>query len=495
MHVTFIFDDIILSHQPLGASYISAVLKENGHTVSAINIDDGPDYVERIKALNPDMLAYSVATSQAPRYLQVNREIKAAHDCYTLFGGPHPTFFPKMIEEEGVDAICTGEGEYPTLELCNALQEGRDHTKIDTMHIKDEKGNIYKNPNRSFIDKIGLNAIPFPDREIIRDFAVWNQRTGYVMAGRGCPYDCTFCFNHISRDTQAGRWTRQRSVDNVLAELHWLKNEYKVVYIAFQDDTFILNRRWLREFLPRYGKEIGLPFICNVRCDLTDEEEARLLAEAGCIRVATGIENGSDELRQTILAKNIDSEQIIKACNLYYQHGIKVIGQNMFGVPGETVETALSTIELNIRCKTHINTFSFFAPFPGTKLGEMCEQDYGFSGDLSEIPREFQERLAPSIKLERKELIEKIGQCAHLFVSYPRVFWFTKKVLNWLPAYKLQLMYMDWLVQAKRELIKRGNAGLPSVWHPPRFIIEAIHAEQPNIPIQQIAREVSREAA
>jgi hypothetical protein len=159
------------------------------------------------------------------------------------------------------------------------------------------------------------------------------------------------------------------------------------------------------------------------------------------------------------------------------------------------VETALSTVELNIRCRTHINTFSFFAPFPGTKLGEMAVQEYGFSGDICEIPREFQDCLAESITLENKELIEKIGQCAHLFVSYPRVFWFTHKMLQWLPSYSLQLMYMDWLVRIKRELIKKGNVGLPSVWHPPRFIVEAMHAAHPDIPIQQIAREVSREAA
>ncbi len=339
MHVTFVFDDIILSHQPLGASYIAAVLKEAGHTVTAINIDDGPDYVEKIKRLNPGMVAYSVATSQAPRFFEVNREIKRVHDCFSLFGGPHPTFFPQMIEEEGVDAICTGEGEYPTLELVTTLEEGKDFTHIDTMAFK-VGDTIKKNPNRPFISKQALDDVPFPDRELIRNFAVWRQRTGYVMAGRGCPYDCTFCFNHASRDSQEGRWTRQRSVGNVLAELHWLKDNYKIVYVAFQDDTFILNRRWLREFLPRYGKEIGLPFICNVRCDLTDEEEARLLAEAGCIRVATGIESGSDELRRTILAKNISTGKILEACRLYYEHGIRVIGQNMFGVPGETLETA-----------------------------------------------------------------------------------------------------------------------------------------------------------
>ncbi len=494
MHLTFVFDDIILSHQPLGACYISAVLKEAGHKVTAINIDDGPDYVEKIKALSPDVVAYSACTSHMPRYRQVNNEIKAAHKCFSLFGGPHPTFFPQMIEEEGVDAICIGEGEYPTLELLDALEEGRDFTGIDTMHFN-VNGKITRNSARPFIDKKGLNSVPFPDRELIRPFAVWNQRTGYIMAGRGCPYDCTFCFNHVSRDTQEGRWTRQRSVDNVIAELKWLKETYKIIYVAFQDDTFILNRRWLRSFLPRYGEEIGLPFICNVRGDLTDEEEAKLLADAGCLRVAMGIENGTDELRKTILAKNITTEQIQKACDLYYKYGIRVMGQNMIGVPGETVDSVLSTLELNIRCRTHINMFSFFQPFPGTKLAELCAADNGFSGNLDEIPREYQEDLAGSIQFKDKDIILALGRCAHLFTSYPRVFWFTKWLLKTLPSRQLQLMWLNWLVKVKRELIKKGNVGLPSVWHPPKFIVEAIHADQPNIPIQQIAREVSREAA
>ncbi len=493
MHITFIFDDIILLHQPLGACYISAILKEAGHKVTAINIDENPDYVEEIKQLAPDILAYSVASSHAPRYLEVNRRIKQAHNAISLFGGPHPTFFPQMIEEEGVDMICTGEGEYPTLEVVTALDEGRDYTHVDTMAFK-VNGKIIKNPNRPFITREELSDVPFPDRELIRHFPVWNQRTGYIMAGRGCPYNCTFCFNRMSRETQKGRWTRHRTVDNVLAELHWLKDKYKVIYVAFQDDTFILNRRWLREFLPRYAKEIGLPFICNVRGDLADEEQVRMLAEANCARVAMGLESGSEELRTKILAKNISNEQIIRACDLYNSYGIKVCGHNMFGVPGETVETALSTIELNIRCKTHINLFYFFAPYPGTKLGKIA-QECGFSGNVEDIPREYQDCLASSIRLEDKEIIEKIGQCAHLFVSYPRLYWFAKRIFQILPAKQLQLMFLEWLYKIKLEFAKKGKAGLPSLWHPPDMIVKVVNSQQPDIPAQPVAREIKHEEA
>ncbi|MBN2328376.1 MAG: B12-binding domain-containing radical SAM protein [Candidatus Omnitrophica bacterium] len=493
MHITFIFDNIILSHQPLGASYISAVLKEAGHDVSVINADQG-DYIEKIRSLNPEVVAYTLATTHAPSFYEINREIKKHHNCLSLFGGPHPIFFPQMIEEEGVDVICTGEGEYPTLELITALEEGRDYTQIPSITAK-VNGRIFKNANRPFLKKEELNDLPFPDRELIRDFEIWNHRTGYVMAGRGCPYNCSYCFNHASRLSQPGRWTRQRSVDNVIAELRWLKEEYKVIYNAFQDDTFILNERWLEEFLRRYKTEIGLPFVCNVRCDLTSEKKVRMLAEAGCIRAATGIENGDDHLRRTILSKNVTTDQIIQACDLYNRYGIKIIGQNMFGVPGETVETALSTVELNLKCRTHTNTFSFYGPYPGTKLGDLCKEQYGFSGDLNELPREYQDCLAPSIQLENKELIEKIGQCAHLFMSYPRVFSIVKRLLPLIPSYKLKLMLMEWLARIKRELIKKGIRGLPSVWHDPQFIADAIHAPQPEIPRQPVMREKKREAA
>ena len=480
MHVTFVFDNIILSHQPLGASYISSMLKEAGHEVSVVNIDD-TDYIERIKSLNPAVVAYTLATTHAPSFYKANKEIKKNHSCLSFFGGPHPIFFPQMIEEDDVDVICTGEGEYPALEFITALEEAKDYTKIPSITAK-INGKIFSNPNRPFLNKEELSALPFPDRELIRDFEIWNHRTGYVMAGRGCPYDCSYCFNHASRVSQPGRWTRQRSVDSVIAELKWLKEKYCVVYNAFQDDTFILNKRWLYEFLPRYRDEIGLPFVCNVRCDLTDEEKVQKLADAGCIRVATGIENGDDQLRQTILSKKVSSEQIVTACDLYNYYGIRVIGQNMFGVPGETVETALSTIELNLRCRTHTNTFSFYGPYPGTKLGDLCKEKYGFSGDLDELPREYQDCLAPSIKINNKELIERIGQCAHLFMSYPRIFSVTKQVLKLLPFYKLKVMLMEWLAGKKHELLKKGSIGLPSVWHDPQFITQAIRSPQPRDP-------------
>ncbi len=470
MHVCFILDDIMLQHQPLGVCYLSSILKGHGHRTSSINVDAAPDYVERLKQMGPDLLAFSTTSSHADRYQQVNREIRGEMpSVFSLFGGPHPSFFPQMIDEDcEIDAICRGEGEIAIAELCDRLDRGEDISNIQSLYVRTPDG-IKKNPLRPVLTPEELNDLPFPDREVVRGYRGFHHQTAFVTAGRGCPFDCSYCFNHISRELQPGKWVRQRSVESVVAEIRWLIENYGVIYVAFQDDTFILNRKWLREFAPVYAKEIGLPFICNVRADLTDEELGDLLAEAGCIRVATGIENGDDEIRRTILAKNVTSDQYRNACRIFNDRGIRVVGQNMIGVPGETVDTALSTIELNIDCGTHISIFSFFAPFPGTKLGKLA-REYGFSGDMSEIPREFQDGLAPSLRLERREIIELIGLCAHLFVSYPRIFYFSKSMLGFLPNDRLRAGYLRFMHRLSGYLTRKKGGRLPSHWHQPKFI-------------------------
>jgi len=475
MHVCFILDDIMLQHQPLGVSYLSSILKERGHRTSSVNVDSKLDYRERIRLLAPDMLAFSTTSNHAHRYQQVNREIRReVPGVFSLFGGPHPSFFPQIIDEDPeIDAICRGEGERAIAELCDGLEHGQDITGIESLYIRTGDG-VRKNPLRRLLTEKELNNLPFPDREVVQGYPGFHHQTAFVTAGRGCPFDCSYCFNHISRELQEGKWTRQRSVESVLSEIRWLIDNYGVVYVAFQDDTFILNRKWLREFAPAYAKKIGLPFICNVRADLTDEELGDLLAEAGCIRVATGIENGNDEIRRTILAKNVTSDQYRRACDIFNDRGIRVIGQNMIGVPGETVESALSTIELNIQCRTHISIFSFFAPFPGTKLGQLaCE--YGFSGDMSEIPREFQDGLAPSLRLERRDIIELIGHCAHLFVSYPRLFHLSKSILNALPNDRTRAGYLKMMRRLSSYLIRKTGGRLPSHWHQPKFVEDLWH--------------------
>ena len=99
-------------HQdPLGIMYLSAALKRAGHKVSFFDVALEPRWLDRLVDTAPDLVAYSVITGNERFFLEVNRTIKRRLDVLSLWGGPHPTFFPELIEEEGVDMLCVGEGE------------------------------------------------------------------------------------------------------------------------------------------------------------------------------------------------------------------------------------------------------------------------------------------------------------------------------------------------------------------------------------------------
>ena len=108
MRVLFVAENIRDDHH-LGMMGISSILKQKGHCVEAI--DARPSMIiEKLKHEAPTILAYSVSTFSVKRYLRINRIIKQHASAFSVFGGLHPTAAPEMIEEDGVDAVCLGEG-------------------------------------------------------------------------------------------------------------------------------------------------------------------------------------------------------------------------------------------------------------------------------------------------------------------------------------------------------------------------------------------------
>ncbi|NIO68607.1 MAG: hypothetical protein GTN71_06075, partial [Anaerolineae bacterium] len=187
MHLLFIIKEI--DNEPHGIMHISALLKQEGHQTSlAVATEEDP--VEAALRLKPDVVGYTVYTGTQNYYLDLNRQIKAQlPGVFSIFGGPHPTFFPEMIEHEGVDGICVGEGEYATLDLLNALQAGAEITGIPNWHFKlarqgggvgvsptfsliapstdGSKVEIIRNPVRPLLTSEQLDELPFPDRDLL----------------------------------------------------------------------------------------------------------------------------------------------------------------------------------------------------------------------------------------------------------------------------------------------------------------------------------------
>jgi radical SAM superfamily enzyme YgiQ (UPF0313 family) len=140
------------------------------------------------------------------------------------------------------------------------------------------------------------------------------------------------------------------------------------------DDTFILNKSWLFQFLESYQAKIRLPFICLVRADLITEDIVKKLKEAYCYSVFFGVESGDEKLRNLILNKRITDFQIIEAAALLKKYKIRFRTYNMLGIPGENAQEAFKTIELNIKIKTDYPWCSILQPYPKTAIMEYAQK-------------------------------------------------------------------------------------------------------------------------
>jgi radical SAM superfamily enzyme YgiQ (UPF0313 family) len=370
-----------MAYEYLGVMYLSAVLKQEGHEVEVFidetnsGIDSKKKLVNEIAKWKPDIIAFSCTTPSFMWALETARLTKETIAKPTIFGGPHPTFSPEIIEDPAVDFVCRGEGEAIVKELFKTLNSSADYTGIKGLWVKKDN-KIFKNPMRLLIED--LDSIPFPDRELyIGKYKYLSKSQKNILSGRGCPFDCSYCFNHKLKQVYAdcGQYIRWRKPENVIKEIESIQNKYKVKNIHMQDDTFILNKAFLKTFCELYEKRISIPFVCLVRPDLLTEEIAGWLKKADCRIVFMGVESGSEDMRVKVLKRKITDKQIIDAAEYLKKNKIRFRTYNILGLPGETLEQAWETVALNQRIKTDYPWCSLLYPYKGTDIGDYIERE------------------------------------------------------------------------------------------------------------------------
>lgn len=429
MKILFVTDVINkwYGSEPLGIMYLSSVARAAGHE-TALTTDEYREASKSLLSFKPDVVAYSVTTGAHTGFLELNRRLKNSHKFFALFGGPHPTFFPEFIEEDGVDAVCLGEGEEALIELLEALDRGGDLKSIPNIWFK-EAGKVYKNAVRPL--EQNLDSLPFPDREII--YARYNRPEKYKMAkfiiGRGCPYNCTYCFNHAFAKLYTNqKRVRLRSVDNVLDEVSDVLAKYPAEFVGFTDDIFIINMDWLREFAEKYRQRIGRPYWCNVRANLVNEEVLDLLKASGCHSVVLAVEAGNERLRNQILKRNMTGDQIVNACKLLRQKGIRFVTNNILGFPGGSLENDIETLELNIKCRPFFAAATLFQPYPKTELGDYAIEMGFFDGDIDKIGETSWRKSV--IVMDNKDKVINLQKLFSIIVEFPMLNRLTRTLIR-----------------------------------------------------------------
>lgn len=419
---------------PLGILYLSAALKKAGHQVFICE-PKRENVLEKVKRVKPDIIAYSLRTGFHRYYIDLNRRLKEEFSFFSIFGGPHATFFPEIIKEEGVDCVAQGECESAIVDLLDRLEKKQPYLETANFWFK-INGKIYQNPLRKL--EQDLDKISFPDRSLLDNYKeIKFSRIHNFITSRGCPFNCSYCFNHRLKEIYTGQnYIRRRNVDNVIAEINEVAARYNLGRVHFEDDTFNMDKDWLREFTAKYPK---IPFKCNLRANLVDEEVIQSLKEANCISVTFAIEAGNDRIRNDILSRNMSKDQIIKCASLLKKYGIKFITENILANPTSTLSDDIETMDLNIICRPDYPTVSLLQPYPGTKIFEIAVANKQFvAADINNLESFFNSSpLEISQKIERNNLQKLFA----LIVTFT----FFRKYLNFLISKKSLLPFYTFL--------------------------------------------------
>ena len=422
----------------LGIMYLSSAVKKQGHNCAvAIGKDYKKDIYPKLIEEKPNVVGISLMTFSQDWSLEIARNIKKDFPSIKIiFGGPHPTYFHDFINEPEVDIMVVGEAEQAFTELVSALEKNKPINKIKNVHCKID-GKIYRNPIRPVLKN--LDELEFPDRNLYKLYSwkIGRKDNQNMIASRGCPFKCTYCYNNAADDYYGSeiRFTRTRSPGNVILELEQIKKEINPKKITFHDDFFgLAGKKWIYEFLEDYSNKIKIPFLVLMRADMIarNPEIPLLLKKAGCFQVCFGIESGNEYIRNEIIKKNLKNEDIIKASELIHEQGIYLRTCNLLGIPGEKIENIYETIELNQKIKADFPHPYIFYPFPKTQLTEVAiqqgllDRDYDKRDAGKTSVKSFHH--GSILNFENKNEIENLHKLFQLAVAYPSLM---PKIKEW----------------------------------------------------------------
>ncbi len=366
------WNEMTNSYPSLGLAYLAAVAERAGHEVTVHDFGLYPcttleEDVQKIIDDKPDVVACTSMTTSYHHIEQVLAAVKDILGVPTVIGGPHATSLPQLtIENPNLDYLIYGEGEEAWLDLLQAIETGDTrYSRINGLWWKDN-GAIVENPQRRLIDD--LDTLPFPARHLFELdkyplYAPSGEKLVTVLSSRGCPYNCSFCFKGI-----VGRTYRQRSPENIVAELEHLMERYHVRNFYFIDDLFTIDVRRLDKIMDYFiEQKLDVRWRCLARVDRVNPELLHKMYKAGCRQIHYGIESGDEEVLKAT-AKHINLEQVRQAIQWTGDARIDSKGYFILGLPGDSEASIEQTIEFAASLPLTEAMFSIATPFPGTRL-------------------------------------------------------------------------------------------------------------------------------
>jgi len=373
-----------------GVACLAGQLKVGGHEVKLVNLNEAlypvptiEELIAEARAYSPGLIGFSVQTMQYAYARRISEAMRSAlPHVPQIIGGVHASLcLDELIAEGYWELIGYGECDHMLPELADLMESGQDFSEINNLALKMPDGSYKVNDLGPYP---GLESLADEDYEIFDLDHLLKQKNGWMsmLASRGCPYRCTYCFNHelsnmYAKQGHARRcYLRHYPVERVIGDIEKLVRRHSgLETIIFDDDLFTLDADWVVEFTRAYNRSgLKIPFVVNAHVQSFTEQCASALAESPCRIVKFGVECGSQQLRREFLRRYMTNDDIVAAFDLCRRVGLHSSAFLMIGMPGETIGQMNETIDLMVRIQPGRMRWSVFYPFPGTESYRLADQ-------------------------------------------------------------------------------------------------------------------------
>lgn len=375
------------THQPLSLAYLAASLVAANHDVQVIDATAerlGLDRIaQRIREFSPRVIGITTNIGMALQATILARFVKKRFPAVLIvMGGPWATIeHEKIVQRDIADVVVRAEGEITLQQLASTIEQSGDLCLVDGITFKNQARKVIVTRDRALLDDLDL--LPFPAWDLFpgsQKYRFLHRGAPFfpVMTSRGCPFDCIHCTKAVH-----GYKFRPRSVENVIAELRYLKERFNAKEIFIIDDIFnndIARAERILDEIIKNEFHFHIKFSNGIRADKLPLRFIKKLRRAGTYVVMLGIESGNQKIVNSI-GKGLNLDKVKVATRLLKKEGIITGGFFMLGHPQDTMSTMLQTIAFAKDLDLDYPFFFKAVPFPGTKMHEIVMKKGKMIGD------------------------------------------------------------------------------------------------------------------
>ena len=318
-----------------------------------------------ILASHPDVVGFATLGCSFLFAHNVSAILKRRRpDLPIMAGGPHATMLHREIltRFRQFDIIVRHEADETLPAILDNLQ-ARTFGHIPGVSWRSGRQDeelLFTDGKPKVVDLDGLPMMSY-DHYPMADLGLTLLR---IEAGRGCPFNCTFC-------STAGffqRSFRLKSARRLVHELDTLHSRYGVRDFKLDHDMFTVSKKKVAEFCDAVGDR-GYRWRASARIDGVDADLLRKMAGAGCVGLYFGIETGSQRM-QRVTQKKLDLALVQPVLELAERLGIETTASFITGYPEELGQDQDETLDMIGRCfsPSCLVQLHMLAPEPGTPL-------------------------------------------------------------------------------------------------------------------------------